>query len=104
MSASPIPQSWEARKGVTPDWAPQYDIYVKGEASRTAIVVGPHAEARARFIEVSPELLGMLEQMVAAAEEVAHCYEDGNLAASITALSSVRGEAELLIEKAKGEL
>lgn len=104
MSASPIPQSWEARKGVTPDWAPQFDIYVKGEASRTAIVVGPHAEARARFIEAAPDLLDMLEQMVAGADEVKACWEEGNLAGAVTALCSIANEARRVAEKAKGEL
>lgn len=104
MSTRPIPDSWEAKKLATPGHTPEFGIYAKGETCVTAIVVGPHAKARARFIEAAPDLLGMLEQMVAAADEVAQCYEDGNLAASITALSFVRGEAELLIEKAKGEL
>ena len=104
MNSRPIPQSWEAKRLATPCHTPQFGIYADKETTPTAIVKGPHAEARARFIEAAPDLLGMLEQMIAGADEVAQCYEDGNLAASITALSSVRGQAELLVEKVKGEL
>ena len=98
MSASPIPQSWEARKGVTPDWAPQFDIYVKGEASRTAIVVGPHAEARARFIEAAPDLLEVLEAIAPLIGSVL-----GRLRYSIPSDADILPAIAAAIAKAKGE-
>ena len=104
MNSRPIPQSWEAKRLATPDHTPQFGIYADNEMNATAIVKGPHAEARARFIEAAPDLLGMLEQMIAGADEVKECWEDGNLAGAVTALCSIANEARRVAEKAKGQL
>jgi hypothetical protein len=60
------------------------------------------SDANAALIAVAPDLADMLAQMIAAADDVAACWESGDLAGAVTALQSVRGEAADVLAKAGG--
>lgn len=49
----------------TPDYAPQYGVYVEGGARRDiATVMGDNAEADARLFAAAPDMLAALKAMV----------------------------------------
>ncbi len=50
-------ENWEVTKHATPEYAPQYGVYVEGERNDFCIVKGEDAEAKAHLIAAVPKLL-----------------------------------------------
>jgi len=47
-------EEWEVSKHATPEYAPQYGVYVDGERNGFCIVTGEDAEAKAHLISAAP--------------------------------------------------
>ena len=74
---SHTPGPWEISQHGTPDYAPQYGIYV-GDKTDHVIVKGENAMADARLIASAPELLEAARNLIQATntEEFSALIED----------------------------
>ena len=62
--------NWETSKLASPDYAPQYGAYAKGERNAFCIVTGENAESDARLIAAAPDLLAACKGILIYAHEI----------------------------------